>query len=155
MKSFIQWLIKENNQEVDLLKPHELNDSQLQQLHQLVDQADEHPEYKGLNLVKGNDKYRLAIVNNQKVVGFLTPRKDFNYWRTGAIFVDSEYRRNGYAQKAIQKFFQNPNYRPAKAWISNNNLSSQKAFTKAGFKIGNRRDLSDNDNDKGHDYYLT
>lgn len=140
-----------------LISPSELDDENLVRLKKYIDEADAHPEFEGYNLVKGEayDINRKAILDDKGVVvGFMTPRIDGGFWRTGAIYIDSNMRGFGFAKRAIVKFFQDSNHRPAKVWISDLNFESQRAFEGAGFKKGNRRDIGNSDNDKGFDYYL-
>jgi len=139
-----------------LVKPSDLDDQQLERLSQLLDDADLHPEFAGYDLVKGSEKdqLRLAILNDKEVVGFMTPRFDRGYWRTGAIYADPAMRGGGHMRRAIIEFFSNPSHRPARVWIGEDNIGSQRAFLGAGFKRGGRRDIGDGPGDKGHDYYL-
>ena len=151
MTQFLRLLIEE------LVRQSDLDSRQAQHLKIYIDDADNHPEFKGYDLVKGpeRDSSRLAILDDLgNVVGFMTPRLDRGYWRTGAIYVDPGLRGKGFAKKAIIEFFSNPNHRPAKVWIAEQNKESQRAFQGAGFVRGNRRDLSPAPEDRGHDYFL-
>lgn len=134
-----------------------LTTTQKQNLDMLVDLADSHPEYKGYGLVKGPmfDAARIPILDKGNVVGFLTPRFVKGYWRAGAIFVAPEHRGKGFATKAIKDFFEgNPNKRPARVWIADYNLASQKAFLNAGFNKQERYNAGESILEKGHYYYL-
>lgn len=135
-----------------------LTQTQQQDLDMLVDMAEDHPEYKGFGLVKGSsfDLARVPILDdNGNVVGFLTPRLHNGYWRAGAIFIAPEQRGKGFATRAIKEFFGgNPNKRPARVWIADYNLASQKAFLKAGFHKMERYDAGEGILEKGHYYYL-
>ena len=140
-----------------LLSASELDPLEEERLSEYIDAADQHPEFEGANLVKGEerDKRRLVITDNDgRVVGFMTPHKDGDYWRTGAIYTDPSTRGKGFARRAIIKFFSDPNHRPARVWIADINRQSQRAFTGAGFVRGKRRDIGDQEDEKGHDYYL-
>ena len=151
-RSNLSFLVKEM-----IIKQSDLDAENLKILQGYINAADEHPEFAGYNLVKGAEKdaIRLAILDDfGKVVGFMTPRFDRGYWRTGAIYTDPSVRGKGFAMKAIIEFFSNPFYRPARVWIADINTQSQRAFTGAGFIKGERRNLSDNPADMGHDYYL-
>ena len=151
-KKSLKQIIKEA-----LLKTSELDLSEYERLLKYIDAADQHPEFAGYNLVKGaeRDNRRRAITDNKgTVVGFMTPHKDGDYWRTGAIYTDPSTRGKGFARRAIIKFFSDPNHRPARVWIADINRQSQRAFTGAGFVRGNRRDVGDQEDEKGHDYYL-
>jgi GNAT superfamily N-acetyltransferase len=140
-----------------LLKASDLDADGAARLLKYVDAADRHPEFAGYDLVKGpeRDSARLAITDDSGVVvGFMTPRFDRGFWRTGAIYTDPAARGKGYARRAIIDFFKGPAHRPARVWIAENNEESQRAFTRAGFVRGERRDLGPSPSDKGHDYYL-
>lgn len=140
----------------ELAKPESLDDQGLDRLNQLLDDADSHPEFAGLNLVKGPEKdaARFVILDDSgNPVGFMTPRFDRGYWRAGAIYVDPSARGKGYARKAISEFFDDPSHLPARVWIADINKESQKAFIAAGFWQGERRDLSALPEDKGRHYY--
>ena len=140
-----------------LTRTEDLDRDGISRLRSYVDAADAHPEFAGYDLVKGEerDRTRLAITDDAgRVVGFMTPRLDRGYWRTGAIYTDPATRGMGWARRAIIEFFSHPDHRPARVWISDENRESQRAFTGAGFVRGERRDLSDAPGDKGHDYYL-
>jgi hypothetical protein len=140
-----------------LARQSDLNDQQLERLSQLIDDADTHPEFAGYDLVKGpeRDAIRLAVLDDEgEPVGFMTPRWDRGYWRTGAIYADPSRRVPGLMRSAIIEFFSDPEHRPARVWIADDNLRSQRAFTGAGFNRGARRDIGDAPTDKGHDYYL-
>jgi len=140
-----------------LLKTSELDLSEYERLLKYIDAADLHPEFAGYNLVKGleRDNRRLAITDNEGVVvGFMTPHKDRGFWRTGAIYIDPSARGEGFARSAIIEFFSDPNHRPARVWIADINRQSQRAFTSAGFVRGDRRDIGEYEDEKGHDYYL-
>ena len=141
----------------EIVRQSSLDDENLKALQKYVDAADNHPEFAGYNLVKGADKdsARFAILDNTgRVVGFMTPRFDRGYWRTGAIYTDPRVRGQGHARKAIIEFFSDPAHRPARVWIASMNKESQKAFTGAGFVKGERKDLSSDPHDIGHNYYL-
>lgn len=77
-------------------------------------------------------KDRLGIIIDNELVGFLTPRLDKGYWRTGAIYIKPEYRGKGYGGMAVEKFFSDkPN---GFAFIDPRNISSRKSFERAGLK---------------------
>jgi GNAT superfamily N-acetyltransferase len=153
----LKQIIKEELVKEGLLDTSELELPEKERLLKYIDAADQHPEFSGYNLVKGvdRDKRRLAITDDDgRVVGFMTPHKDRGYWRTGAIYTDPNARGKGYARKAIIEFFSNPKHRPARVWIADINRQSQRAFTGAGFVKGDRRDIGEHPDEKGHDYYL-
>lgn len=150
-ESRLRQLIRE-----ELAKPESLDDQGLDRLNQLLDDADRHPEFAGWDLVKGpeRDSARLVILDDSgNPVGFMTPRFDKGYWRTGAIYVDPSARGKGYARKAIIEFFGDPSHQPARVWIADVNRESQRAFLAAGFELGERRDLSELPQDRGSHYY--
>lgn len=79
---------------------------------------------------------RVGIYFGDRVVGFYSPveeeYKSRMYWRTGNIYILPEYRGKGLATKTILDFFSDKHY--GLAHIAKTNLSSLKAFIKAGFK---------------------
>jgi len=140
-----------------LVKASELDPAGTERLLTYVDAADQHPEFAGYDLVKGpeRDSTRLAITDDAGVVvGFMTPRFDRGFWRTGAIYTNPADRGKGFARRAIIDFFSDPAHRPARVWIADVNRQSQRAFTGAGFVKGAPRDIGPSPSDKGHDYYL-
>ncbi len=153
-----QVILKESQKfdQIELKRYDELDEGQKDQLRDLVDDADVHPEFSGYGLVKGEekDRARLAIISEEGVVGFLTPRFDRGFWRTGAIFVGDQFRGKSFAKKAIATYFSDPSKRPARVWIADYNKSSQGAFISAGFERGERRDIGQAEDEKGSNYYL-
>ncbi len=150
--SLLRSLIRE-----ELIRQSEVLPQHFDLMASLLDAADSHPEFKGYDLVKGpeRDAARLVITDETGApVGFMTPRFDRGFWRTGAIYTHPEVRGKGYAKKAIIEFFSNPSHRPARVWIADMNLSSIGAFTSAGFVQGGRHDLSQSPEDKGKYYEL-
>jgi len=146
---------EQENQELILKKPEQLDDEQKKKLEVLLNKADAHEEFSGFNLVIGPeyDSRRIAFLLGDQVVGFMTPRKESRFddrWRTGAIFVDEEFRGRSIAPSAIKQFFKD---KKGYAWISNNNVSSQKAFRAAGFKKGDERSMGDSPSDQGYDWF--
>lgn len=142
---------------IKLLKPNELNEEQNKELTKLLIEASNHQEFKDTPYVLGedNDKRRLIILNEENVVvGFLTPRFDSGYYRTGAIYTNPKYRGFGYASKAIIEFYKD--HRPGRVWIADYNTDSKRAFARAGFDMNNplRKDLSSDEIDKGCYYFL-
>jgi len=140
-----------------LLSASDLDPLGKERLLEYIDAADQHPEFAGANLVKGKerDERRLAITNNDGcVIGFMTPQKNLDYWRAGAIYIDPSARGKGFARKAIIEFFSNPEHRPARVWISDINKQSQRAFIGAGFIRGDRQDIGEHESEKGCHYYL-
>jgi hypothetical protein len=141
----------------ELIRQSEVSPQYSELLASLLDSADSHPEFSGYNLVKGSerDSARLIIADERGVpVGFMTPRFEDGFWRTGAIYTEPRSRGKGYAKKAIIEFFSDPSHRPARVWISDNNQESIMAFTRAGFVQGDRKDWSDSPADKGSYYEL-
>lgn len=140
-----------------LVKASDLDEKNKERLEKYINDADVHPEFAGFDLVKGSerDNIRLAILDDEGiVVGFMTPRHDRGYWRTGAIYTDPEVRGKGYAKRAIEEFFKDGSHQPARVWISDNNKRSQRAFVGAGFKKGSPHAVGAGPDDQGHDYYL-
>ncbi len=111
--------------------------------HQMLIEAENDPMLKGVVLSRIGQQVSISV--GESVVGFLTPRKEHDYWRTGAIYIDKVYRSHGYGSKAVSVFFSDKE--KGFALIEPDNYSSQRAFEKAGFKkTGTFLDKSDNVN---------
>ncbi len=110
---------------------------------QMLIEAENDPMLKGVVLSRIGQQVSISV--GESVVGFLTPRKEHDYWRTGAIYIDKVYRSHGYGSKAVSVFFSDKE--KGFALIEPDNYSSQRAFEKAGFKkTGTFLDKSDNVN---------
>ena len=98
----------------------------------LLTAANNDPVLKGFI---GNKRDRVAIKDGETIVGFFQPTeivyRGKTYWRTGNIFVLNEHRNKGLASQAILDFFSDKPF--GLAWIAFDNVSSMKAFSKAGF----------------------
>lgn len=110
--------------------------------HQMLIEAENDPMLKGGVLSRIGQQVSISV--GESVVGFLTPRKEHDSsWRTGAIYIDKEYRSHGYGSKAIAMFFSDKEN--GFALVESYNYSAQKAFQKAGLKMnGLYLDSSDN-----------
>ena len=112
----------------------------------MLDRAEDDPEFKGYNLIKG--KAQTPIYDNGTVVGFMIPRQEPDgVWRTGPIWIDPEFRSRGLASKAIADFSKGKN---VKCWIADYNLPSIRAYEKAGFSKGEEKTMG---GDIGHWYF--
>lgn len=90
------------------------------------------PEVGGL-IDPYSDRERVAIVADGCVVGFFTPRRDPDgSARLGAIYILPAFRGQGLAREAIRQYVASTPG-PFRAWIANQNLSSQRAFEACGF----------------------
>lgn len=152
---------RDSDNNLIFVKKDQLNNEQLQKLEQLLTDAENHEEYSGgrpdgSSYVKGikEDQGRVIALIGNNVVGFMSPQfhPERGYWRSGAIYVSPEYQRKGIASAMLQKFFDDPNHLPAKAWIANDNIASQRAFKHAGFIQHQERNLSDSIRDQGYDW---
>ena len=75
---------------------------------------------------------RLPIFEDGQLVGFATPRQDKDgVWRMGAIFIKPEFRGHGLGSGAIRDFMSE---RRGRAFIEEENASSERAYEKAGFR---------------------
>ena len=94
---------------------------------------------KNLNLDRG------GIYFQGDLVGFMTPREEKGGWRVGAIYIDSVVRERvkGIGSIAISKFFEGRE--AADLLIGVNNISSQRAFSNAGFVNTGQKYVDDND----------
>ena len=140
---------QDNDSKIYLLKPNELSSEENEKLLEMLDAADNHPEFKGFDLVKGEtyDDRRLIIMGDGEVVGFMTPRKEGDYWRTGAIYIIPSERGKGYGSAAIRTFFKD---KSGKIWIADKNEESKRAFQASGFEKDEPKQF---DGDDGH-YYI-
>ena len=79
------------------------------------------------------------------LVGFMTPREENGGWRVGAIYIDSEVRERvkGIGSIAISKFF--AGREAADLLIGVDNISSQRAFSNAGFVDTGKKYVDDSD----------
>ncbi len=79
------------------------------------------------------------------LVGFMTPREENGGWRVGAIYIDSEVRERvkGIGSIAISKFFEGRE--AADLLIGVDNISSQRAFSNAGFEDTGKKYVDDSD----------
>ena len=93
--------------------------------------GEQDPRLNGV--VKSRLGQQQSITIDDNLIGFLTPRQDNNgYWRTGAIYILPEYRNKGYGTLTLKEFFKDKE--KGMAMIEKDNISSQKAFAKSGFK---------------------
>lgn len=93
--------------------------------------ADADPHLAGFVYPDDKSKMRLPIFENSQLVGFATPRQESDgVWRMGAIYIIPEFRNRGIAGKTIFSFMTG---KKGRAFIEDENLSSQKAYQKAGF----------------------
>jgi len=100
-------------------------------LKDLLKEADQDKELTGFVYPEDETRERIAIIYQDKVVGFFTPRQDLDgIWRMGAVYVSPLYRCLGLASNAIKEFMLG---RKGRAFIENHNLSSTMAFLNAGF----------------------
>lgn len=104
---------------------------------ELLHQADEHEQIKGYVYPDDDNKFRVGMYYNNKLVGFMTPRKnEENKWRIGAIYVLPEYSRKGIAASAINQFLKGRKAAPVSIDVLN--TSSQVSFSKAGYVKGEK-----------------
>lgn len=78
------------------------------------------------------NRTRGGIYYDGDLVGFITPRKENTGWRVGAIYIKHDFRGFGIGTLAIKTFLKRRKASPVP--IDVDNISSQKAFEKAGFK---------------------
>ncbi len=95
--------------------------------------ADADPLLTGFVYTDDKSKIRLPIFcENNQLVGFATPRQESDgVWRMGAIYIIPEFRNRGIAGKTIFSFMTG---KKGRAFIEDENISSQKAYQKAGFR---------------------
>lgn len=76
------------------------------------------------------DPSRVTVDYQGKTIGFYTPRKEGEYLRAGALYIDPAYRGKGIMKNTLAAYFSKSKGR---AWISDNNHNSIALFTKLGF----------------------
>lgn len=98
----------------------------------LLNLADADPLLAGFVYPNDKSKMRLPIFEDNQLVGFATPRQENDgVWRMGAIYIIPEFRNRGIVGKIISSFMSG---KKGRAFIEDENLSSQKAYQKAGFR---------------------
>lgn len=122
MKTFHQFL-KENTNTIKLVSQKIPQD--------LLNDADNDKELSGYVHPENESLNRLAIIHNNEMVGFMTPRKEGEFYRTGAIYIKPEHRSKGLGTAAIKEFFKD---KQGKTLISDKNPASLKAYLNAGFQ---------------------
>ncbi len=99
----------------------------------LLNRAALDPEIGGL-VDPYTPRHRVPVECEGQVVGFFTPRRDPDgSARIGAIYILPKYRGRGLAQEAIRRYVETT-VGPFRSWISDLNISSQRAFASAGFE---------------------
>lgn len=126
IKLIIESIDKENESNVNIKFPDTIPSS-------LLVEADQNPFIKGYVYPYDKNRIRCGIYYNDILVGFMTPRESSRGWRIGAIYVKKEYSGKSISSIAIKKFLQDKKAAPV--LIDTNNVTSQKAFEKAGFSM--------------------
>ncbi|MEA9357004.1 GNAT family N-acetyltransferase [Bacteriovorax sp. PP10] len=110
-----------------------------EQMLEVLLKADADPLLAGFVYPHDETRKRLPIYNENKLIGFATPRQDKDeVWRMGAIYILPEFRNMGFAKKIIKSFMAN---RRGRAFIENDNIASQKAYSASSFNAV-REDLA-------------
>jgi hypothetical protein len=100
----------------------------------LLMKGDSDGEISGFVYPHDVSRARGGIYWRGDLVGFMTPREEKGGWRVGAVYIDSEARERvkGIGSIAISKFFECRE--AADLLIGVDNISSQRAFSNAGFE---------------------
>ena len=111
----------------------------------LLFKGDADSEISGFVYPNDSSRSRGGIYWRGDLVGFMTPREEKGGWRVGAIYIDSEVRERvkGIGSIAISKFFEGR--KAADLLIGVDNISSQRAFSNAGFKDTGKKYVDNND----------
>ena len=111
----------------------------------LLLKGDTDSEVSGFVYPDDSSRSRGGIYWRGDLVGFMTPREEKGGWRVGAIYIDNEVRERvkGIGSIAISKFF--VGREAADLLIGVDNISSQRAFSNAGFKDTGKKYVDDND----------
>lgn len=111
----------------------------------LLLKGDADSEISGFVYPDDSSRSRGGIYWRGDLVGFMTPREEKGGWRVGAIYIDSEVRERvkGIGSIAISKFFEGRE--AADLLIGVDNISSQRAFSNAGFKDTGKKYVDDRD----------
>lgn len=96
---------------------------------EMLQQAENDARLSGVVLSRPGQQVSISV--NGVLVGFLTPRQDKSYWRTGAIYIHPKYRGQQYAARAVEQFFADKDR--GIAMIEPDNYQSQQVFKKCGF----------------------
>lgn len=148
-------LLLSKSEDIVLIPHQDLNPNQKKYLEYLTKLADNTAELSGLGITEPNfSNRRIAILQGNRVAGFLTPIQEHGFWNTDSIFVDPKLQGQGVGKKAIMSFFHHMNHKPGKVWIANFNKASQKAFQACGFAKEEMYNRSDNPNEQGYLYVL-
>lgn len=111
----------------------------------LLVKGDNDREISGFVYPDDSRRLRGGIYWKGELVGFMTPREEKGGWRVGAIYIDSEARERvkGIGSIAISKFFEDRE--AANLLIGVDNISSQRAFSNAGFEDTGKKYVDDSD----------
>ena len=111
----------------------------------LLIKGDNDSEISGFVYPDDSSRLRGGIYWRGELVGFMTPREEEGGWRVGAIYIDSEARERvkGIGSISISKFF--VGREAADLLIGVDNISSQRAFSNAGFEDTGKKYVDDSD----------
>ena len=112
---------------------------------ELLEKGNSDGEISGFVYPNDSNLLRGGIYWQGGLVGFMTPREEKGGWRVGAIYIDSEVRERvkGIGSIAISKFF--VGREAADLLIGVDNISSQRAFSNAGFVDTGKKYVDDSD----------
>ncbi len=110
----------------------EFKETDISEIQALLIEADRSEELTGFVYPDDSSRKRIAIKEEEAIVGFFTPRQDPDkVWRMGAIYITPDFRGKGLGSRAIQCFMAD---KDGRAFIEYSNFASKKAYEKAGFK---------------------
>ena len=131
--------------EVEVIFPDKINKENKKKWKDLLVKGDRDVEISGFVYPEDDNLYRGGIYWRGDLVGFMTPREEKGGWRVGAIYIDNEIRERvkGIGSISISKFFEGRE--ASDLLIGVDNISSQRAFSNAGFKDTGKKYVDDSD----------
>ena len=127
--------------EVQVIFPDSINSD----FSDLLKKGNSDSEISGFVYPNEISRKRGGIYWRGDLVGFMTPREEKGGWRVGAIYIDNEVRERvkGIGSIAISKFF--VGREASDLLIGVENISSQRAFSNAGFVDTGKKYVDDSD----------
>ena len=131
MKETIQWAMENKNERTELMisfRPYSAVDRD--KFEDLIEEAAQ-DKYLGDFVYTRKREDFVGFWSGKKLVGFAVPRKDSDgRYRTGAIFVTPDRRRDGIAAAFVKQYFEN---KKGRAYVNPENAASVALYTSAGF----------------------
>lgn len=154
MKDVIKWAMEgkvnptelkkwvgENRTELMIsFRPYETADAA--RYEKLIEEAAQ-DQFLGDFVKKHKREDFVGFFSGKNLVGFAIPRKDSDgHYRTGAIFVTADRRRDGIASAFVKQYFEG---KKGRAFIEPHNTASIALYTSVGFKKTGKQVKHDGD----------